>query len=164
MHNFSSKRQKKCWVCLILLEGMLELHGKTIFILRCASMESALYWSRKLVVHGNSIFFHSRGFQVAGLVAKGTITQMEFSNLFRELMALPIWKTSKWKPIPNFGYQPEADVKSATWKVPNKGREKETKGKDPKSRQANSPKQTCHTHVRDPLSTKTSISRMKQSN
>jgi len=35
-------------------------------------------------------FFHSRGFQVAGLVAKGTITQMEFSNLFRELMALPI--------------------------------------------------------------------------
>jgi hypothetical protein len=39
------------------------VHGKTIFILRSASMESALYWSRKLV-------------------AKGTITQMEFSKSF----------------------------------------------------------------------------------
>ncbi len=49
-------------------------------------MGSALYWSRKLV-------------------AKGTITRMEFSNLFRELMALPPFeKPQSERPIPNFGY------------------------------------------------------------
>jgi hypothetical protein len=148
-----------------------ELHGKTIFILRLVSMESALYWSRKLV-------------------AKGTITRMEFSNLFRELMALPIWKTLKWKThskfwLPTkirlfciksleFGDQkPQKTCIFWTFEndetVPNfikrKGEKRKQRAKDPKSRQANSPKERCHKQVRNPLSTKTSISRfMKHSN
>ncbi len=112
------------WTCTILVPrdrnvGLLT-KGCWSYMAKQFSYLDLPPWSLPSIGPRNWLYMETQSFaiagvfRVAGLVAKGSITQMEISNLCRELMALsPFEKPQSENPFQIFGYLPEADVKSA---------------------------------------------------